>query len=90
MTSDFGKMLPLAAWKWHGIALLTRRKYNMWGPLPTLAVHLSTTSLPLNADRYVTVPEIANEICKQMTSYLGIGDPRKEAVPVASDKSDVV
>lgn len=90
MTSGFGKMLPLAAWKWHGMALLTRRKYNMWGPLPTLAVHLSTTSLPLKADCYVAVPEIANEISKQMTAYLGIEDPRKEACPVASDKGDGV
>ena len=43
----FSRLIPLAAWKWHGIRLLWRRKYGLWSPLPTLAEHLSSASMPL-------------------------------------------
>ena len=68
---EFGRMLPLAAWKWRGLGLLVERRYHLWSPIPTLAVHLSSVSLPLEADRYfksITEREIVK---KQMGSYLG-------------------
>ena len=68
---DFGKLLPLAAWKWHGLRLLTRRRYHLWSPLPTLAVHLSYTSLPLHAEQFPGYGVAASVIHDKMNEYLG-------------------
>ncbi len=42
--------MPLCAWKHSGIHLLTTRRFSLWQPIPTLAVHLSRTSLPLHSE----------------------------------------
>ena len=68
---EFGRVLPLAAWKWRGVGLLLERRYHLWSPIPTLAVHLSAVSLPLGADRYFS-SIVEKEIVKKQTgSYLG-------------------
>ena len=36
----------LAAWKYHKLSLAFGRKYRLWGPMPSLCVHLCTPSLP--------------------------------------------
>ena len=36
----------LAAWRFHKYKLLFGRKYRLWGPCPSLAVHLCKPSLP--------------------------------------------
>ena len=46
----FGYYMPLCAWKHHGLRLLTTRTYTLWQPMPTLAVHLASTSLPHGAE----------------------------------------
>ena len=74
LSKDYGKLLQLAAWKWHGLRLLTNRKCHLWSPLPTLAVHLSSSSLPLTADRIVGISGCDNEIRGMMLSHLGLGN----------------
>lgn len=39
-------LVTVAAWRWHKWRLPFSKKYHLWGPIPTLAVHLSRTSLP--------------------------------------------
>ena len=43
---DWAKCLAVSAWKFHGLKLLFCRRYRLWGPIPTLAVHLAEPSLP--------------------------------------------
>lgn len=42
--------MPLCAWKHCGIYMLTTRRFSLWQPIPTLAVHLSRTSLSLHSE----------------------------------------
>jgi hypothetical protein len=42
--------MPLCAWKHSGMNMLTTRRFALWQPIPTLAVHLSRLSLPLHAE----------------------------------------
>ena len=68
----FGFYMPLCAWKHHGLRLLTTRAYTLWQPLPTLAVHLSSTSLPLGAEGFL--PESLRESISALShGYLEIG-----------------
>ena len=43
----YPRLAQLCAWKWYGLKLLTTRKYNLWGPMPSLAFHLSKDCIPL-------------------------------------------
>ncbi len=42
----YPRLAQLCAWKWYGLKLLTTRKYNLWGPMPSLAFHLSKDCIP--------------------------------------------
>ena len=42
--------MPLCAWKHCRLHMLTTRRFSLWQPIPTLAVHLSRTSLPLHSE----------------------------------------
>lgn len=62
----FGYYMPLCAWKHHGMKILTTRKYKLWQPIPSLAVHLSGTSLPLHSSSIFAIPdEKANALLKE-------------------------
>ena len=71
--ADFGRMLPLAAWKWHGIRLLWSRRYRLWSPLPTLAIHLSSVSLPLSAECFMGPTHAVEKIKSIAERYLFSG-----------------
>ena len=40
------EFMVLAAWRWHKWRLPFGRRYHLWGPMPTLAVHLCKSSIP--------------------------------------------
>lgn len=40
------EFMTLSAWLWHKWRLVFYRRYRLWGPIPTLSVHLCTPSLP--------------------------------------------
>lgn len=42
----FGRFIPLMAWFRHNICLFFRRRHKLWSPLPSLAFHLSTNTVP--------------------------------------------
>ena len=42
----WSKCIAVSAWRFHKLNLLLTRRYRLWGPVPTLAVHLATPSLP--------------------------------------------
>ena len=42
----YPRLAQLCAWKWYGLKLLTAHKYNLWGPMPSLAFHLSKYCIP--------------------------------------------
>ena len=42
---DWSGCVAISAWRYHHVRLLTTRKYRLWGPMPTLAVHLARTSI---------------------------------------------
>lgn len=67
----FGYYMPLCAWKHHGLRLLTTRTYTLWQPMPTLAVHLSSTSLPLGSESFLP-NEMRKDIAALSRQYLGI------------------
>jgi hypothetical protein len=48
----FGQLMPLCTWRRKGLKLLTHSRFMLWSPIPTLAVHLSTASLPLNSEKF--------------------------------------
>ena len=41
------ELLILAAWLWYKWRLPLGKKYHLWGPMPTLALHLSKPTIPL-------------------------------------------
>ena len=51
-TQEGLEFCTLAAWKYHKMGLLFRHRYRLWGPIPTLAVHLCKPSLPPLADSF--------------------------------------
>ena len=65
----FGYYMPLCAWKHHGLRLLTTRAYTLWQPMPTLAVHLSSTSLPLGSEDFLP-NEMREDIAAISRKYL--------------------
>ena len=67
----FGYYMPLCAWKHHGLRLLTTRTYTLWQPMPTLAVHLSSTSLPLGSEGFLP-DELRKDIAALSRQYLEI------------------
>jgi hypothetical protein len=67
----FGYYMPLCAWKHHGLRLLTTRTYTLWQPMPTLAVHLSSTSLPLGSEDFLP-DEMRKDIAALSRQYLEI------------------
>lgn len=71
--SSFGRVIPLAAWRWHGLKLLSRRKYQLWTPVPTLAVHLSRMSLPLGAGMFFSNSVDALNMNQIANAYLSSG-----------------
>ena len=44
----------LAAWRFHKWRMLFGRRYHLWGPCPTLAVHLCKPSLPAFHSKLIT------------------------------------
>lgn len=66
--------MPLCAWKHHGLRLLTMRRYSLWQPIPSMAVHLSNMSLPFNAERFLSFlsNEQIEELKKIEYNYLEI------------------
>ena len=44
--NDWSKCIHISAWKYHHLNLVLTRKYRLWGPMPTLAVHLAQPSIP--------------------------------------------
>ena len=42
----FGKFIPLMAWYRHKFRLLAGRRYRLWSPMPSLAFHLSSNTVP--------------------------------------------
>ena len=42
----YPRLAQLCAWKWYGLKLLTAHRYNLWGPIPSLAFHLSKDCIP--------------------------------------------
>lgn len=48
--NDWSRCIHVSAWKYHHLNLVFTRKYRLWGPMPTLAVHLARTSIPPFAD----------------------------------------
>ena len=50
MDRPFVFYMPLCAWKHCGLHLLTTRRFSLWQPIPTLAVHLARNSLPLHCE----------------------------------------
>lgn len=64
--------MPLCAWKHHGLRLLSTRRYTLWQPMPTLAVHLSNMSLPLHSEELLSflskeqVEELKEVECKYL------------------------
>lgn len=56
--------VPLCAWKHCGLHLLTSRRFSLWQPIPTLAVHLSRLSLPLHSEDLMA--DIAGMDCGQI------------------------
>ena len=42
----------LAAWLWHKWRLPFGRRYHLWGPIPSLAVHLCKSALPIPGDGF--------------------------------------
>ena len=64
--------MPLCAWKHCGMNMLTTRRFSLWQPIPTLAVHLSRTSLPLHCeDLLAGLPEEERKhLCKIALDYL--------------------
>lgn len=42
----FGRFLPLMAWYRHNFRVLMQKRYRLWSPIPSLAFHLSTNTIP--------------------------------------------
>ena len=42
----YGLVLPLMAWSEHNVRLLFSRRHSLWSPVPSLAVHCCSTSVP--------------------------------------------
>ena len=42
----FGQFIPLMAWWRHNFRLFITRRYRLWSPLPSLAFHLSSNTVP--------------------------------------------
>ena len=42
----WSRCIAVSAWRFHKLNLLFSRRYRLWGPIPTLAVHLAKPSLP--------------------------------------------
>ena len=42
---DWSRCVAISAWRYHHVRLFTTRKYRLWGPMPTLAVHLARSSI---------------------------------------------
>jgi hypothetical protein len=72
---SFGLLMPLCAWRWHWRMLLFKRRYHLWAPIPSLAIHCSKVSLPPFSGQ-----QIACELGERLDwkSYLGLGDSRDE------------
>ena len=72
--AGFGAFMPLCAWKSHGACLLTRPRFDLWAPMPTLAVHLSSTSLPLFAEKFMPrFVDLASESVRDLSlRYLNL------------------
>ena len=49
----WSKCIAVSAWRFHKLNLLLTRRYRLWGPMPTLAVHLATPSLPPFYSRFM-------------------------------------
>lgn len=46
--TDFNHILQLAAWKWSACYILTHRAQSLWSPIPSIALHLCSESIPPN------------------------------------------
>ena len=47
------EMYALTAWKHNAFQVAFGRRYRLWSPLPSLAVHLANRSLPPHSERIV-------------------------------------
>ena len=42
----FGNFIPLMAWYRHNYRIIITRRYRLWSPIPSLAFHLSSNTIP--------------------------------------------
>ncbi len=62
--------LPLIVWRRHAGRLLFSRRYKLWQPIPTLAVHVCSESLPPRAEELA--PDFARDAIRTAgLRYLG-------------------
>ena len=60
---NWAKCLAVSAWKFHGLKLLFCRRYRLWGPIPTLAVHLAAPSVPPLSKELMKKGQCENHDC---------------------------
>lgn len=72
--ADYYKMLPLITWKHSGIRVLSTRRHSLWSPVPSLAVHCSSESLPPLSEDIVTEGAgwLDNSVQAVERDYLGL------------------
>ena len=58
------EMYALSAWKHNTLQILFGRRYRLWSPLPTQAVHLADRSLPPHSETIM-----ANFLSKNLSAY---------------------
>lgn len=75
-------MSPFCAWKHNWKTILFHRRFRLWSPIPTLAVHLSSTSLPLFSDQILGNCVSSEKIRKQMLHYLELDQNSDNRQPV--------
>lgn len=67
----FGSILPLCTWKQQGLKMFFRPRYTLVSPIPTLAVHLSSASLPVGAENIIS-EDIGKNIADKALLYAGL------------------
>lgn len=70
--ATFMRILQLAAWKQFGLRPIFSRRLHLWSPIPSLAVHLSSASLPPGASRFFADSHEGHVIEHAERLYLGI------------------
>ncbi len=65
-------LYTLWAWKSLGRRILKTRRFGLWSPIPTLAVHLSNQSLPFSSQQFLffASEEVQKQIREATVQYL--------------------